>query len=183
MKWILATAVLLLSILLAGCSDGTKQPVAPSSKNEDTEHVCAELPQILPTGYAIDDVKKLLIARTDAPLNTLVPEILDYLGNSYRPEDYYIDSLGLHWGKPKSISESAALGDCPHANGFSIVGSLHFVYWFPHRPASYNAYMAWIPIYAQPYGANGILVQKRDICWICGCNPVCALLWTWICAK
>lgn len=72
---------------------------------------------------------------------------------------------------------------CYFPYSFSIVNSSHFVYWFSYRPASYNAYMAGIPIYAQPYGSNGILVQKRDICWLCNCNPWCALLWTYICAK
>jgi len=183
MKGILILSMLLLALGLVGCGDNSKQPVAPNTEFGEAVPDCNNFPEVLPSGTAIEDIKKSLVAKADIPLGMLVPEVLEDLGSSYRPEEYYIDSSGLHWGQPKNIREQAALGNCYHPYGLSIVGSLHFVYWFSYRPPSYNAYMAWIPIYAQPYGSNGILVQKRDICWICGCNPLCALLWTWICAK
>lgn len=173
--------IFLFVLGLSGCGDNSKQPVAPHS--EPLEAVIpdsTDFPEMLPAGVVIEDVKKSLEVRNDLPLGMLVPEVLKDLGDSYSPEDYYIDSSGLHWGKPKRMAMQLAPGNYYHPYGFSIVGSFHFVYWFSTRPPSYNAYMAWIPIYAQPYGSNGILVQKRDICWICGCNPLSALLWTWI---
>jgi len=118
-----------------------------------------------------------------SPLELLVPEALEDLINLYSPDEYYINKAGLHWGHPKIEDIPVTMGNCYHPYGFSIVGGFHFAYWFSYRPSSYDAYMAWIPIYAQPYGSNGILVQKRDMCWICGCNPICVLIWTWICAK
>ena len=93
------------------------------------------------------------------------------------PEDF---DAGIFFDEdmPDAISQS-----CYSPYAFTVVGGYHFAYWFFYRPPSYNAYMAGFPIYAQPYGSTGILVQKRDICLICGCNPVCALVWTYICSK
>ena len=174
--------------LIAGCSELNKsidsdQPVSPNIELGEEIPNCNDYPETLPHGILVEDVKKYFDAKTDVGIELLIPEVLEALGGSYSPVEYYIDSSGLHWGHPKSVADPATLGGCYHPYGFSIVGSFHFVYWFSYRPPSYDAYMAWIPIYAEPYGANGILVQKRDICWICGCNPVCVLIWTWICAK
>jgi len=173
---------LLLALGLVGCSNDSRQPVEPKSETEGVALDCPDFPEVLPAGITIEDVKGSLDKKAIVPFQMLIPEVLEELGSSFRPEEYYIDTSGLHWGHPKNIAEKVS-GDCYHPYGLSIVGGFHFVYWFSYRPPSYNAYMAWIPIYAQPYGSNGILVQKRDICWICNCNPWCALLWTWICAK
>jgi len=187
------TLIVVLAMAIAGmliptsCAKDTPVGVASQEVKEGGNDITmpdsTDFPEMLPAGVLIEDVKKSLEARNDLSLEMLVPEVLEVLGGSYTPEDYYIDSSGLHWGHPKKMAIQSVSGACYHPYGLSIVGSLHFVYWFSYRPPSYNAYMAWIPIYAQPYGSNGILVQKRDICLICGCNPLCTLLWTWICAK
>ena len=187
-KLFVAFSVLALLGLLgfvSGCNsnNNTSQLVASSDEPENVAPDCVTLPETLPDGISLIHVKESLKNRSSIAFEELVPEVLQELGDSYAPEDYYIDSLGLHWGHPKRTASELAQGSCYHAYGFSIVGGLHFVYWFHYRPPSYDAFMAWIPIYAQPYDKNGILVQKRDICWICGCNPVCAMLWTWVCAK
>ncbi|MFA6553304.1 MAG: hypothetical protein WCT27_02665 [Patescibacteria group bacterium] len=175
--------VVIAMLLVFGCSTQNDQITAPKNQIDETLPECIDFPQELPAGISIGEIEKSLESRTDIPFGMLIPQVLEELGSSYSPEEYYIDSSGLHWGHAKRVAELTAAGDCYHPYGLSIVGTFHFVYWFSYRPSSYNAYMSWIPIYAQPYGPNGILVQKRDICWICGCNPVCALLWTWICAK
>ncbi len=191
-----ALAMLLLLAAMTGCSDSDnliQNPETAVTQNEDAgdnnppefdeiiTH-CIELPTTLPSGITIVDIKKSLAARNNIAFEMLAPEVLAELNSSYDPEEYYIDSIGLHWGKPKYPISDVALGSCYRPYGFSIV-NWHFVYWFHYRPSSYDAYMAWVKIYAQPYGSNGILVQKRDICWICSCNPWCAQLWLRICAK
>jgi hypothetical protein len=183
------------TLIVVGCSEsdksidpkdnsiGVTDTVRYDENIDEAARTCTELPPELPEGVLLSDVNSRLHAKEQIPFEMLAPEVLKTLAENVEPGAYYIDSLGLHWGHPKKTAQQLAAGNCYHAYGFSIVGSLHFVYWFHYRPPSYDAYMAWIKIYAQPYGSNGILVQKRDICWICGCNPFCALLWTWVCAK
>lgn len=183
MNRILTTATVLLNLVLVGCSDKAQQPTASSNTEVEVISRCIELPTELPSGITARDIKKSLKAKDEIPLQMLVPEVLEDLGSTYSPEAYFIDSLGLHWGHVKGVSSQAALGSCYYSYGFSIVGTFHFVYWFSYRPPSYDAYMFLNKIYAQPYGSNGILVQKRDICSNCACNPFCAIFGARVCAK
>lgn len=183
MKRILTIAAVLLAMGLVGCGEKAQQPTAPSNTVGEANPGCIELPTVLPTGTTAGDIKKSLKAKDEIPLRMLVPEVLADLGSTYSPEEYFIDSSGLHWGQPKRMSTQTALGSCYNSYGFSIVGTFHFVYWFSYRPPSYDAYMFLNKIYAQPYGSNGILVQKRDICLNCACNPFCAIFGARVCAK
>ncbi len=180
---ILTTAVLLLALVLVGCGDRTQQPSAASETVAEVISGCIELPSVLPEGSTTENIKKSLTARDDVPLQMLVPEVLEELGRRFSPEEYFIDSSGLHWGHAKREISQTALGSCYYSYGFSIVGTFHFVYWLSYRPPSYDAYMFLNKIYAQPYGSNGILVQKRDICSNCACNPFCAIFGARVCAK
>jgi len=201
----LLVAIVGMLMLTSGCSNERavnqespviERAVNPQSIREGAENLidfqeeykqldsdCAELPSDLPSGVTIKEVSGFFETKTDIPFELLVHEVLDTLINSYAPDDYYIDGTGLHWRGSNEPDIPVTSGDCYHPYGFSIVGWTHFVYWFSYRPPSYDAFMAWFPIYAQPYGSNGILVQKRDMCLICGCNPICVLIWTRICAK
>lgn len=54
----------------------------------------------------------------------------------------------------------------------TIEGWLHFAYWLTYRPNPYIVNVNGHPVGADPIGANGVLIQKRDICAYCGCNPL-----------
>lgn len=189
LAWLMLIAAVCVLVLALGVTQGcdknthSTEPVVSNQEAAPQVSGCIELPETLPQGVSVSDVTQSLKARNNVPFNLLVPAVLDELGTAYSPEEYWIDSSGVHWGNPKEMLAQAAQGSCYWANGFSLVGLFHLVYWLPYRPPSYDAYMYGFKIRADPYGTYGVLVQKRDLLWICGFNPICGLIGTHVCAK
>lgn len=72
---------------------------------------------------------------------------------------------------------------CVRPTSFWVKNSWEFVYVFNSRPPSYDAFIGWVKVQANPYDRRSVLIQKRDICAFCGCNLWCVKSNLKLCAK
>lgn len=172
-------AVMVVAILMLVVACGEEENLDQGYGEESIEQMLSDagFPQLY---LSESEIGEIIDSPRGIPVRLLSQEVLIEIAKRYGPEEYYIDDAGLHWDEPE-FDQSSTKG-CYGSYGFSMVG-YHFVYWMYYRPPSYDTYIAWSKVWANPYGSNGVLVQKRDMCWICGCSPWCVKYWIKVCSK